>query len=206
MVSVRTSGRRRPNNRGDARHMLALFLVGSAALGSVACGAARPIGDAMTLRPAGPASTIGAIGKAGLDRRGIDGVDAADRPESFEAALLARVNADRAAYGLRELAFDPDLQATARARAAAQMPAQALSHAEPAGATSAPYVFQRLLKEAGLRYSVAGENLARPHVPAGADAAQSAAAAQRALMASATHRQNILDPAFDRMAVGVTRG
>lgn len=86
----------------------------------------------------------------------------------------------------------------------------ALSHLEPASSsrpedTSGAFAFQRLLKEADVRFSLAGENLARPRVSSVADAAQTAAAAERALMASATHRQNILDPAFDRLAVGVAR-
>ncbi|HET7769438.1 MAG TPA: CAP domain-containing protein, partial [Chloroflexota bacterium] len=129
--------------------------------------------------------------------------------ESFEAALLARVNADRVAYGLRALAFDPELVATARARAAAQRPGEALTHAASAapGAPAGPsFAFQQLLKEAGVRYAVAGENLARPRVAPAADPVEAATAAHRALMASETHRRNILDPAFDRLAVGMTRG
>ena len=165
----------------------ALFLVGGAALSSVACGAVRPFAEARTLVP--------------VQARAWS--QTAEPAESFEAALLARVNADRAAHGLRALVFDPELVAPARARAVAQLPGEALSHAAPGGG---PLAFQRLLMEGGVRFVVAGENLARPRVAPAADAAETAAVAQRALMASATHRQNILDPAFDRMAVGATRG
>ena len=181
----------------------ALFLVGGLALSSVACGAVRPFAEARMSTPLQ-----------------LQQMRAATEPtERFETALLARVNADRAAHGLRALAFDTELVAAARMRAAAQRPGEALSHTAPAGsvaatatattglaAGSAPLAFQRLLKEAGVRYAVAGENLARPRVPKAADAGETAAAAQRALMASETHRQNILDPSFDRMAVGATRG
>ena len=186
-----------PSRKPRLARRWALCLVGAAALGSVACGAVRPFGEARTialvmapLEPAGRTETT-------------ERAERAQPAETFEAALLARVNADRAAHGLRALELDPELVAPARARAAAQRPGEALTHAAPEVTSCA---FQRLLKEAGVRYGVAGENLARPRVAPATDAAETAAAAQRALMASDTHRQNILDPAFDRMAVGAMRG
>ncbi|HEU5318568.1 MAG TPA: CAP domain-containing protein, partial [Chloroflexota bacterium] len=120
----------------------------------------------------------------------------------LEAALLERVNADRAAHGLRPVVLDAQLLGTARARAADQVGAAALSHDDAAG----PLAFRRRLREAGVVFSLAGENLARPRVAPGAGAAQVAANAETALMASATHRENILEPRFDRMAVGAARG
>ena len=129
------------------------------------------------------------------------GVQVSSR-EALEAALFARVNADRAAHGVRPVAPDGRLLETARARAAAQVGAAALSHDDAAG----PLAFRRLLREEGVSFSLAGENLARPRVRNGVSAAQLAAEAERALMASATHRENILEPSFDRMAVGVARG
>ena len=178
------------------RRAVALFLVGGAALGSVACGSARPFSSFGMIGVWGQSATLSMV---------VPGSDPGESAERFEAALLAQVNADRAAHGLRALALDPELVPAARARAAAQAPGAALSHAEPQGKEAGGLAFQRLLKEAGVRYSVAGENLARPRLTAKADAAQAAEVAQRALMASETHRQNILDPAFDRMAVGMTR-
>src|SRR5687767_13377545 len=174
-----------PSRKPGRAPRWALFLVGGTALGSVACGAVRPAWEARTVLPVLVQAPV------------------AEPAESFEAALLARVNADRAANGLRALKLDPELVAPARARAAAQRPGEALSHAAPEGRSHA---FQQLLKEAGVRYAVAGENLARPRVAPMAGVDATATAAQRALMASATHRENILDPAFDRMAVGMTRG
>src|SRR5688572_3441451 len=176
---------RKPGRR-SVRRTLALFLVGGGALASVACGAARPFG--------GPVTMVTSI--AATSAR-------AETPERFEAALLARVNADRAAHGLRAVEFDPELLPAARARAAARAPGEGLTHEERAGKSAGELAFQRLLKEAGVRYSAAGENLARPRVAADSDAVRVAEAAERALMASAAHRQNILDPAFDRVAVGM---
>ena len=182
------------------RRALALFLVGGGALVSVACGAGRPFGGpgtvGMTLGTVSAMSAMSAMSAIGAR---------AETPERFEAALLARLNADRAAHGLRAVEFDPELLPAARARAAAQVPGEGLTHEERAGKSAGELAFQRLLKEAGVRYSVAGENLARPRVAVDSDPARVAEAAERALMASATHRQNILDPAFDRVAVGMTR-
>src|SRR5687767_4525593 len=100
--------------RFGAPRRWAALLVGGVALGSVACGVARPAWEARTLLPAYAHAA-----------------QLVEPAESFEAALLARVNADRAAHGLRALAFDPELQAPARARAAAQEPGQPLTHAAP---------------------------------------------------------------------------
>jgi uncharacterized protein YkwD len=120
----------------------------------------------------------------------------------LEAALLERVNADRAAHGLRPVVFDAQLLETARARAADQVGAAALSHDDATG----PLAFRRRLRDAGLAFALAGENLARPHVARDAGAVQAASVAETALMASATHRENILEPRFDRVAVGAARG
>jgi uncharacterized protein YkwD len=124
--------------------------------------------------------------------------------DALEAALFARVNADRADHGLPPVAADTATQQTARVRAAAQAgpPRQALSHDDALG----PLAFRRLLVEAGVPFSLAGENLARPRIAPGADAAQLAVEAERALMASATHRENILESRFNRLAVGAAQG
>jgi uncharacterized protein YkwD len=128
--------------------------------------------------------------------------------------LFSRVNADRAAHGLRPVAYAPELLETARVRAAAQLkPVQktgekaagrwigmGLTHDDAVG----PLAFQRLLRERQIGFKLAGENLARPHLSSGSGSP--AEAAERALMLSATHRENILEPSYDRMAVGVARG
>src|SRR5688500_7601584 len=109
---------RKPGWR-SVRRTLALFLVGGGALASVACSAARPFGGpGIVGMTAGTGSAMSARGAG------------AETPERFEAALLARVNADRAAHGLRAVEFDPELLPAARARAAAQAPGEGLMHEE----------------------------------------------------------------------------
>lgn len=112
----------------------------------------------------------------------------------LEAALFERVNADRLNAGLQPVQPDPALLPIARTRAAAQLSAPQLSHYDGSGKLA----FVELIERAGLRYSLAGENLARLHAPEAAAAEQ----AEQALMDSPTHRANILGPTFNRMAVG----
>ncbi len=112
----------------------------------------------------------------------------------LELALFSLTNVDRVSNGFEPLAFDSAVLEIARARAFGQLGLAALNHANALGELA----FVRLLAEAGLSYSLAGENLAR----AVADAARPEIVEQ-ALMRSVTHRQNILEPAFNRLAVGV---
>ena len=113
---------------------------------------------------------------------------------SLEGALLKLTNADRITNGLAPLDLDFDLVQIARTRAAAQLTETSLTHYNATGDLE----FVRLLAESGLDYLLAGENLARftgldPSVPE---------RVEQALMRSPTHRQNILEPTFNRMAVG----
>jgi uncharacterized protein YkwD len=118
-------------------------------------------------------------------------------PAELELALWERANADRAAHGLPPLAFDYDLLEIARARAHAQIELPRLSHTGAAG----EIILLQLLTDRGAPYYLAGENLARLVGPE----TTAAARAEEALMNSPGHRANILDTAFDRLAVGVAR-
>jgi uncharacterized protein YkwD len=112
-----------------------------------------------------------------------------------EQALLVLTNADRAANGLAPLEFDPDTLEIARQRAASQIDMPSLSHYNSDGSLA----FVNLLANAQLTYAVAGENLARAY---GNDV-DVTSRVEVALMASPTHRKNILDHSFNRLAVGV---
>jgi uncharacterized protein YkwD len=121
-------------------------------------------------------------------------LDATETP--LELALLNLLNADRAANGLPALAFDASLLPVARARAEAQKPLPSLSHWDPDGQLA----FVKLLSADGVDYQLAGENLARLTGPDNATATR----AEDALMHSPTHRANILEPTFNRVAIGAT--
>lgn len=113
---------------------------------------------------------------------------------AVEQALLDRLNADRAGNGMPALAFDAETLAIARARAEAQLGAPSLSHYDGSGQLA----FVRLLAAAHVGYRLAGENLARSSTddPATIDRIE------QALMQSPTHRQNILDATYTRVAIG----
>jgi uncharacterized protein YkwD len=113
---------------------------------------------------------------------------------SSEQALIDLTNTDRAANGLGALQFDPDTLAIARARAESQLGAQALNHYDANGQLA----FAQLLGQANVGYGLAGENLARV-ASGGGDLTQRV---ETALMQSPTHRKNILEPTFRRLAIG----
>jgi uncharacterized protein YkwD len=113
----------------------------------------------------------------------------------MEQALLDATNADRAANGLPALDFDPETLDIAHQRAAGQMGPNNLSHYDADGRLA----FVVMLNSAGLRYGLAGENLARSST-SGSDVVD---LIEEALMKSPTHRKNILEKRFNRVAIGV---
>ena len=106
-----------------------------------------------------------------------------------EAQMLALVNEERAAVGLRPLTLDPRLVPIGRAHSEEMFRLRYFGHVSPVTGTP----FDRI-DAAGIAYSRAGENLAYAH---------SVAVAHRGLMQSPGHRANILRPEFTRLGIGV---
>lgn len=119
-------------------------------------------------------------------------------PTPEEQALLDLTNADRARNGLPPVTFDSASLLVARVRAAAQIPDGPLSHYNSLGEVA----FVGLLADAGVQYTLAGENLARSTT----QASDTMTRLNDALMNSPTHRANILEPSFNRLAVGAATG
>ncbi len=113
---------------------------------------------------------------------------------SSEQALVDLTNADRIANGEAPLQVDPQTLSIARERAESQLGPQSLSHYDANG----HMIFAQLLMQAGLPYGLAGENLAR----APEDDPTIVQRVEQALMQSPTHRRNILEPTFKRIAIG----
>src|SRR5688500_8256233 len=114
----------------------------------------------------------------------IGGPLAVSRAEASETAadLTAMTNADRARVGLRPLATANDLQSLAQSRATEMARSGRLAHTSNLGTKVSGW--KRL-----------GENVGRgPNLRD----------IQTALMASPSHRQNIVDPGFTQLGVGVT--
>ena len=120
--------------------------------------------------------------------------DTASLPFSVrEFGLFDAMNEARIANGLPALIAKDVLTEVARARSEEMTRLDYFAHFY-AGGTSA-YEF---LQRAGARFSTAGENLAK----VGGDEVDSVELAINALMASTTHRENILNPRFVRVGVG----
>ncbi|HSL54207.1 MAG TPA: CvpA family protein [Pyrinomonadaceae bacterium] len=113
------------------------------------------------------------------------------RPD-LEKQMLDLVNQERVAAGLNPLAPDPELTEVARRHSADMFARGYFAHDTPEGLTP----FDRM-RDAGVRFLTAGENLAlAPTIPV----------AHTGLMNSPGHRANILRPQFGRVGVGVMEG
>ncbi|MFN8535166.1 MAG: CvpA family protein [Dehalococcoidia bacterium] len=106
-----------------------------------------------------------------------------------EDEILRLVNAERQENGLAQLAADNALRDAARAYAQDLYRAGMLSHTGQDGSTPA-----ERLQRAGIRFVATGENLAF---------APTAQSAHDVLMASPSHRANVLSPLYRRAGIGV---
>ena len=113
------------------------------------------------------------------------------RPD-LEAQMLALVNRERAAAGLRPLAPDPEMTEVARKHSADMFARGYFAHQTPEGLSP----FDRMTG-AGVGYRTAGENLAL---------APTLHVAHTGLMNSPGHRANILQPNFGRLGIGILDG
>jgi len=99
------------------------------------------------------------------------------------------LNADRRANGLLNLQVSASLATVAQKHAQDMMARNFFSHTNPDGQSP----FDRI-KQAGISYSAAGENIAID---------QSVQAAEVAFMKSSGHRANILNPSYTTVGIGV---
>jgi uncharacterized protein YkwD len=114
-----------------------------------------------------------------------------------EAELLRAINLQRVAVGLPALMVDDVLTDLARARSQDMVATSYFAHISPSGES-----WLTLLQAAGVRVAAGGENLAK----VGGDVERSVDVAIAKLMASSTHRANILSPLFSRVGVGAVAG
>ncbi|TDL31740.1 serine protease [Jeotgalibacillus sp. S-D1] len=110
--------------------------------------------------------------------------------EGFEYQLFDLTNAARVHHGLQYLTWDEQVRETARKHSADMAENAYFDHTNLDGQSP----FDRM-KEDGVRYNVAGENLAYGQF--------SSVYAHEGLMNSIGHRENILKPEFGFLGVGV---
>lgn len=109
--------------------------------------------------------------------------------EKAEAEMFKLVNEERAKRGIPELTWKSDIVPVARAHATDMWKRHYFGHISPDGKD----VGDRL-KEAGIAYTIAGENLAL---------APTVQTAHQGLMNSEGHKENILDTRFHNVGIGV---
>lgn len=108
---------------------------------------------------------------------------------ALEERMLALVNKERRAAGLKPLTMDRELTAAARAHSADMLARGYFSHYSPEGKTA----FDRL-RARRIAFLAAGENLAF---------APTVKVAHTGLMNSPGHRANILRPVFGKVGIGI---
>jgi uncharacterized protein YkwD len=113
------------------------------------------------------------------------------RPD-LEAEMLEMVNRERVKNNLPPLAADPEMTEVARRHSADMFARGYFAHNSPDGKTP----FDRM-KESGVRFLAAGENLAL---------APTVEIAHNGLMNSPGHRANILNTKYGRVGIGIMDG
>ncbi len=150
---------------------------------------------------------LAACAAASAQERPGTGQDALLSGPGFDAALLAELNAVRAAHGLAPVASDPRLAMAARRHSSDMAEARQMQH-QIAGRPD----FRARVRASGARVRAAGENILRSDISrfggncAGAEAAVPAQRLTRALaedsvrrwMGSPQHRASMLNPRFRR--------
>ena len=109
--------------------------------------------------------------------------------EKSEGEMFRLINEERRNLGKEELIWQPEIVPVARAHGVDMWERSYFSHYSPEGKD----VGDRL-KEAGISFRLAGENLAL---------APNVTLAQDGLMNSEGHRANILEPKFKKVGIGV---
>ncbi|HBK67550.1 MAG TPA: serine protease [Firmicutes bacterium] len=111
---------------------------------------------------------------------------------SMEQKMVSLVNQERTKAGLQQMKVDTTLVNLARKKSQDMIDKNYFGHTSPT--YGSPF---NMLKQAGVSYYTAGENLA------GAGSVESA---HSMLMASPGHRANILNSRFNNFGVGIAKG
>ncbi|WP_051273352.1 CAP domain-containing protein [Desulfotruncus alcoholivorax] len=134
---------------------------------------------------------------AGGNSQGSNGTGAQPNPApkpdtgytADEQQMLQLVNTERAKQGIKPLQMDSSLLKLARQKARDMIDNNYFDHTSPT--YGSPF---EMMRNAGISYSYAGENLAKAATVNGA---------HTALMNSSGHRANILNENYDRVGIGI---
>jgi len=157
---------------------------------------APPVSQSAAVDAGGAASVISLKARDDAGRRA-EGRGSSSEPslaeiEALEQECLEQVAIQRKARGLPKLAYSEELLNVARAYSRRMAEEKFFSHVDPEGRT-----VQQRVREAGIRWTALGENLALS-----TGYVNPVAAALNGWMGSPGHRRNILAPDYQRTAVG----
>jgi uncharacterized protein YkwD len=142
--------------------------------------------------------TLSASTAHAADCAGANLLPALSSVPTAKAATLCLLNGERASRGLLPLAEQPVLEAAAQTYSQSMVSQRFFDHVSPNGQT----IDDRLASYVGAMGSGAtGENLAW-----GQGALATPASILRTWMSSAGHRDNVLNPSYDDVGVGITTG
>ena len=110
-----------------------------------------------------------------------------------ETTIISRVNSVRAEAGLQALTIDSRLTQSAQAKATDMASMGYFAHGSPEG-----YRMGHWINGAGYTYSLAGENLAKGFT--------SIDRLMNAWVASPSHYQNLIEPKFVNIGIGIAEG
>lgn len=114
---------------------------------------------------------------------------------AVEATSFQLVNQARSDAGLAPLQYDPAIADVARRHSEEMRDLDYLAHVDPSGKS-----FSDRLRDAGIPFTKAGENLGRVE-----NASDPAGFLHQRFLASPDHRTNLLDPDFTRIGIGAAR-
>lgn len=115
----------------------------------------------------------------------------AAQPSSVAESIVAAMNRERAAHGLRPLQLESRLSLAAEDRVSDMLAKRYFDHVSPDGVSPFTWVRAR-----GYRYSMVGENLALGY--------RGASSVVTGWMGSPPHRHNILKEEFDEVGIAVS--
>lgn len=162
-----------------------------AAWGSIEDSEVRDVGIGLAQMRGVPLYTfLFAVPEAEYFDRATGGLRDVDR---VRAAMLAQVNEQRRKVGAPPLAMNPDLQQAAQAHAQDMLARGYFAHKSPSGTT-----VRERSRRAGYEWRTIGENIAEGQT--------SVDEVMTTWMDSPGHRQNILNPNFRELGVGLVLG
>jgi uncharacterized protein YkwD len=115
-------------------------------------------------------------------------------PESLKIDFAVLINNERTAAGLAPLTLADDRTMVAQARALDMANGNYFAHVNGSGIGPI-----ELFSQFQIQYGILGENIARCDYPSN----QALAVVHAALMASESHRANVLNPRFHQVGIGV---